>query len=246
MRSIAPDWWHDLRHRSAAAERMETDCAGYEDYRNCLADLARVNSATLTHQPVLRWLARETKDLKSFSLLDVGCGYGDLLRRIAGWSRRRGVEAQLLGLDRHEWSIRAAREASSADPGIRYIEADLFAFKPDVPFDFIVSSQFAHHLSDDLVMAFMRWQEAHARRGWMIADLQRHRISHLGFPVLGAAARWHHFVRSDGRISIARGFRMAELRSLAARAGLAGDTVEIAWHAPFRLTLARRCVPRSL
>ncbi|HEY8290388.1 MAG TPA: hypothetical protein VIG49_14040, partial [Acetobacteraceae bacterium] len=60
-----------LAARSTEAERMDTDCADYEDYRACLHDLARVNTVTLTHRPMLAWLARETAGLRSFSLLDV-------------------------------------------------------------------------------------------------------------------------------------------------------------------------------
>src|SRR5689334_1800015 len=99
---------------------METDCIDYDDYRRCLRDLAKVNSVTLTHWPILRWFQRETRGLASFSVLDVGCGHGDLLRRIARWSRRQGLAARLTGLDRHPWSIRAAREANADAEGITY------------------------------------------------------------------------------------------------------------------------------
>ena len=61
-------------------------------------------------------------------------------------------------------------------------------------FDFIVSSQFTHHLTDDQVAMFIRWMEAHARRGWFIGDLHRHWLPYYGFGLLAWAARWHHFV----------------------------------------------------
>ena len=52
---------HDVSPtRSTAAERMDTDCVDYDDYRRCLRDLSRVNTVTLTHRPMLAWLARET------------------------------------------------------------------------------------------------------------------------------------------------------------------------------------------
>src|SRR5215475_11494109 len=75
-----------LAIRSTADERMDTDCAGFEDYRRCLRDLSRVNTVTLTHRPMLRWLSRETTGLREFSLLDVACGYGDALRRVRRWA----------------------------------------------------------------------------------------------------------------------------------------------------------------
>ncbi len=223
---------------------MDTDCADFEDYARCLSDLTRVNLVTLTHRPALAWLARETAGLASFSLLDVACGHGDLLRRIRGWAERRGIEARLVGIDLNPWATQAARAATPAAARIHYVTGDVFAFRPDPPTDFIVSSQFTHHLTNEGVTAFIRWQEAHAARGWFISDLHRHWFAYYGFPLLARAARWHRFVRMDGQVSIARAFTTSEWRVLLAAAGLSSADAEVTWHVPFRLCVARRCLRR--
>lgn len=219
---------------------MDTDCRDFADYRSCLADLARVNVVTLTHRPILAWLSEEAKGLRSFSLLDVGCGYGDLLRRIERWARRRGVAARLTGLDQNPWSIRAAQEAMPENTRIRLRAGDVFAYKPDEPFDFIVSSQFAHHLADADLILFLRWQERNARRGWFVADLRRHWFAYHGFPLLARLARWHRFVRTDGQISIARSFTGRDWHAFLELAEIRGDRAVIP-RLPFRLCVARRC-----
>lgn len=233
-----------LTSRSTARERMETDCADYADFQHCLRDLARVNTVTRTHQPMLAWLARETAGGSSFSLLDVACGHGDALRHIRRWSERHGVQARLEGIDLHPWSIRAAREATQAADDIRYRLGDVFALHPDPPVDFIISSQFTHHLADADIVRFIAWMEAHARRGWYIGDLHRHVVSYYGFGVIAWAAGWHRFVRSDGRISIARAFRRADWLRLLGEAGLPPGAATVSWHVPFRLCVARTCSPR--
>jgi 2-polyprenyl-3-methyl-5-hydroxy-6-metoxy-1,4-benzoquinol methylase len=233
-----------LSARSTAAERMDTDCTDYDDYARCLADLARVNRVTLTHRPLLSWLAHETSSLRSFSLLDVACGHGDLLRRVRRWSTSRRIDATLHGIDLNPWSLRAARAATPAEHAITWHNGDVFAFQPAQPYDFIVSSQFTHHLTDADVVRFIAWMEAHAARGWYIADLQRHWLSYYGFGLLALAAGWHRFVRYDGRVSIARSFLPEEWRRLTQAAGLAPDQVRINRHVPFRLCVSRRCAPR--
>ena len=233
-----------LAVRSTAAERMDTDCADFADYRRCLRDLSRVNVVTRTHQPTLAWLARETRGLDSFSLLDVGCGHGDMLRRIRRWARRRGIVARLEGLDRNPWSTRVAAEATPADADITYHTADAFTFAGAQEFDFIISAQFTHHLDDAAIVTFIRWMEAHARRGWFVSDLHRHWFAYHGFGLLALAAGWHRFVRHDGRVSIARSFVPDEWRGLLAAAGLAPEAADLRWHVPFRLCVARRCAPR--
>jgi hypothetical protein len=134
--------------------------------------------------------------------------------------------------------VQAAREATPAEDGIDFIATDVFAFTPVLPFDFIVSAQFAHQLTDVEVVAFVRWMERFARRGWIISDIHRSAIAYLGFNLLATAARWHHFVRSDGLISITRGFRPDELAALT-REVVPASAVTIHRHMPFRLTVER-------
>jgi 2-polyprenyl-3-methyl-5-hydroxy-6-metoxy-1,4-benzoquinol methylase len=227
-----------LADRSTVAEQMDTDCVDYDDYRRCLRDLSRVNAVTLTHRPTLAWLGRRTKGLRSFSLLDVACGYGDALRKIRRWADRNGVAARLEGIDLNPWATRAAREVTNTS--ITYRSGDAFALDQHEVFDFIISSQFAHHLTDDEIVHFIHWMDAHARHGWFIADLHRHWLPYYGFGVLAWLARWHHFVLSDGRISIARAFVVADWQRLVRMAGLADRDVAITWHIPFRLCVERR------
>jgi 2-polyprenyl-3-methyl-5-hydroxy-6-metoxy-1,4-benzoquinol methylase len=232
-----------LAVRSDAAERMDTDCVDFADYRRCLRDLSRVNVVTLTHRPTLAWLARETQGMDRFSLLDVGCGHGDMLRRIRRWATRRGIAARLEGIDLNPWSTRVALEATPADAAITYHTGDAFSFADAANFDFIISAQFTHHLDNAQVVAFLRWMDANARRGWFVSDLHRHWFAYHGFGLLARIAFWHRFVRYDGQVSIARSFHTPEWRALLASAGVA-DGSEIRWHVPFRLCIARRCVRR--
>ncbi len=229
----------NLSHRADTPERMDTDCVDYADYQRCLRDLSRVNRATFTARPTLRWLGRQgLRSGERFSLLDVASGYGDILRAIRRWSTRRGLEAELVGVDLNPWAVRAARDATPAEDRIEYVATDVFAFAPERQFDFIVSAQFTHHLTDAQVVEFVRWMERSARRGWLISDIHRSTLAYLGFNLLATAARWHHFVRSDGLISITRGFRPDELEQLAREAVPAGE-VTVRRHVPFRLTVER-------
>ena len=122
------------------------------------------------------------------------------------WAARRGIAARLDGIDLNPWATRAAREATEPAAPITYRTGDVFAIDAAETFDFIISSQFTHHLTDGQIVMFIRWMEAHARRGWFIGDLHRHWLPYYGFGLLAWLARWHHFVLSDGRISIARAF----------------------------------------
>jgi trans-aconitate methyltransferase len=220
-----------LSHRSTREERMDTDCADYADYSRCLRDLSRVNVVTQTHRPTLWWLKNRASG--DFSLLDIACGHGDGLRAI----RKRYPDARLTGIDLNPWATRAATEATDPAERIAFINDDAFAYRPDRKFDFIISSQFTHHLADDQVVTFLQWLRDNAASGWFIGDVHRHWLPYYGFPLLARAMMWHRFVREDGQISVARAFVRAEWEALLQRAGA---DAEIAWFIAFRLCVWSR------
>jgi 2-polyprenyl-3-methyl-5-hydroxy-6-metoxy-1,4-benzoquinol methylase len=229
----------DFAARSRQTELMDEETVSYEDFRACLDDLSRVNTVTLARPATLRWLERATRGMSRFTLLDVGFGQGDMLRTILAWSRRRGIEADLLGVDLNPWSAPTARERTPDGDAIAYHTADVFAFDPGRPVDFVVSSLFTHHLPDEALVRFVARMEGTARRGWFVNDLHRLAFPYYGFALLARLARWHRFVQHDGPVSIARSFRPEDWTRLIAEAGLDPAAVEIRRVFPFRLCVGR-------
>ena len=226
-----------LAVRSRQDEQMDAPDLDPAVYSKVLHDLARVNRWTFTARPVLAYMKRAAADDRPFRLMDVGFGDGDILRAIARWARGRGIEAELVGVDLNEKSVAAAREATPAGLAIDYRAGD-YLDQPG-PFDFVISSQVTHHMTDDQLLTFLRYMESEARRGWLICDLHRHGFAHWGFPLLARLLFVHRIVREDGQLSIARSFRPAEWRELLVRAGISPGAVRIVRRFPFRLCVER-------
>lgn len=206
-------------------------------YAKVLKDLARVNRWTLAARPTLAFVSRAVGNDKRFSLLDVGFGQGDMLRTVARWARRRRVKAALVGIDLNSKSMAAAEAATPASWGIAFRTGDYRDLAG--PFDVIVSSLVAHHMTDQELTDFIRYMEANSRRGWMINDLHRHALAYKAYPLLTRLLGVHAIVREDGTLSIARSFRAPEWRSILAVAGLPPGAARITRHFPFRLCVER-------
>ena len=226
-----------LATRSRQDEQMDAPGLDPAVYERVLHDLARVNRWTFTAWPTIAFLNRAIGDARHFSLLDVGFGDGDILRAVARWARRRGISAQLVGVDLNEKSLAAARHATPPDLRIDYRAGD-YLDQPE-PFDFIISSQVTHHMTDAQLMTFLQHMEAKAGRGWLICDLHRHGFAYRGFPILARLLRVHRIVREDGQLSIARAFRPAEWRALLEQAGIEPGAVRIVRRFAFRLCVER-------
>jgi 2-polyprenyl-3-methyl-5-hydroxy-6-metoxy-1,4-benzoquinol methylase len=230
----------DVSRRSEQPEILDAPVATSE-LAKVLRDLARFNGAMLGHWPVMRWLKRVTATVppaRPLTFLDVGCGYGDLLRTMRRWARRQGRPVRLIGLDLSTQVVEVARAATDASDEIEYHVANVLDFSPAFPIDIVTSSLVTHHLSDEMIVRFLRWMETYARRGWVIYDLQRSVVPFYFIALAGFLMRLHPVVVYDGRVSVARSLTRAEWEAMIAKAGIPREAVKIRWFM-FRFAIGR-------
>ncbi|NTZ42975.1 methyltransferase domain-containing protein [Altererythrobacter sp. SALINAS58] len=225
-----------LAERLIAEELMDDPDLDPVTYQDVVHDLARVNRITLAYRPTLAFLERAIGSKRRFSLLDVGFGDGDMLRRISRWARKNGIEAKLVGVDLNPRSEQAARSVRHSGRPIEYLTGDYADLAGD-GFDCIVSSLVAHHMSRDELIAFLRFMEAEAALGWFINDLHRHRVAYFFYPLLAGLMRWHPIVRHDGKTSIARSYRPGEWAPLLAEADV--RDAQVNRYFPYRLCVEK-------
>ncbi len=233
----------DFSQRARLTELMDQPCSR-EVLRACLRDIARTNRWTLGYRPVFCWLNEVAGSLapldEPLRILDVGCGYGDGLRRVEQWAHVHGLAVGLTGLDLNPDATAIAAEASPASSRIQWVTADVLTYSPPSPPHLVVSSLFTHHLAEEQIIRFLRWMEEHAQLGWFINDLSRAPIPYHLFCVFAKLMRLHPFVQYDGPVSIARSFIPAEWNSMCAAAGLRDEEFEIRAFKPARLCVGRR------
>jgi 2-polyprenyl-3-methyl-5-hydroxy-6-metoxy-1,4-benzoquinol methylase len=206
-----------------------------------LRDLARFNGVMQGHRPVLQWLDRVTRNIpldQPLTVLDIGCGYGDLLRAIGRWARKRGRTMSLIGIDLSAQVIEVARSVTLAKENIDYHVVDIFEFTPPQPVDFVVTSLVTHHLSDAMIERFLRWMEENARRGWVIYDLQRSIVPFYFIALAGIVLWLHPVVIYDGRVSVARSLTRREWEARLNGAGIPRKAVDVRWFM-FRFAIGR-------
>ena len=231
----------DFRQRSHEQEWLDRDDIDPAELRTVLRDLARFNTAFFGHRPILRWLGRILGPETSGSaptILDVGCGYGDLLRAIRRWSNKRNLKPTLLGVDLNPETIRIAGEVTDRADQIDFTVMDVFDLPAGRTFDIIVSSLVAHHLDDEKLRDFLVLLERSSSQGWLIYDLQRSRLLHGFLGVASRLAGLHPMVTNDGQISVMRSLTRREWTDRIAAAGIELSNVKIRWFL-FRFVIER-------
>jgi SAM-dependent methyltransferase len=222
---------------------MDRPCS-YEELRACLRDIACVNRLTFGYRPTISWMekfiaAHPSSSARPLRVVDVGCGDGDMLRRIDAWAAKRGSAVTLTGVDLNPDAIRAAKAATPSGQSIEWIVGDALSDAASGEIDVVISSLLTHHLTDLQIVQFLRWMDRTARRGWFINDLHRQPVPYHLFRLWARFTSWHPFVKYDGPVSIRRSFVVEDWHELCAAAGLASETVAIKEYRPARLCVGR-------
>ncbi len=225
--------------RSEELEHMDKGDYTPEEYEGCLVELRRINRFLGDAGALRRSLLAEVEraDLKSFSVLDVGAGSGELLRVIARRARASGRHARLAGLELNARSAGAMLEESKDFSEIKALRGDALALPfADDSFDYVICSLFTHHFKDPQVVAVLREMNRVARRKVFVIDLHRHPLAYFLYTTIGKIFLHNRLTREDGALSILRSFRPQELEQLASQAHL--QDIRLVRRFPFRLVLS--------
>jgi SAM-dependent methyltransferase len=237
----------DLSERAELRECMDEPCS-YEELRACLRHLAWVNRLTRAHRPVMRWVQRVVDSIPTsqkrdvghpLKIVDVGCGYGDMLRQIEKWAILRGVAVELVGVDVNANAVRAAREATPAASGITWVHGTACASPEAAGADLVTATGMMHHLPEAEIVRLLDWMEHTARVGWLIVDLHRKPVPYRVFNAVTRFGWWHPFIRPDGLASIRRSFLTEDWQRMCSAAELNAGAVSIREHRPARLCVER-------
>jgi 2-polyprenyl-3-methyl-5-hydroxy-6-metoxy-1,4-benzoquinol methylase len=228
-----------LRHRQLEPEEMDNPAIATERLRGALTGLTRLNfvsaSSSIVWSPITH-LARELQ-VDRLRVLDVATGAGDVPRTLWRRAKRAGLKLDIHGIDFSSRSIEFARQrAEQAAVPVEFECRDALADDLPPDFDVVMCSLFLHHLSNDNAITLLRRMAAATRHQVLVNDLRRGwyglTLAYLASRVLTRC----DVVHVDAVKSVGAAFTLAELRQIAAKAGLANAAVARRWPARMLLT----------
>lgn len=227
----------DFSRRHDGPELMDTEEPPREEFARTLSELDFINRALGGHAASLAALeALVPRGLRRLKVLDVGCADGAAAVRIQDWARRRGVEAEVHGIDLSESAVALA--ATRLRPGLSFERRDLFELPDASAYDVVHASLMLHHCPGGAAVRALGAMYARARLGVALNDLHRHPFAYHAIAVLTRALSRDRLIRHDAPLSVLRGFSRAELEGLCRDAGLPAP--ELRWRWAFRWALVVR------
>ncbi|MGV8813684.1 MAG: methyltransferase domain-containing protein [Gelidibacter sp.] len=224
----------DTTYRTEAVEIMDDfsiDGVMLHDALDKLAIINKLlggNGVTLDGLKIL--LKNHSKDIP-ITIVDLGCGGGDILRSIAAFGEKEGYNFQLIGVDANKNATDYAETLSKDYENIRFVHVDVFSdeFKA-IHYDVVITTLFLHHFKETQVLQLLKHLLKTATIGVVVNDLQRHRLAYYLFKLITIPIT-NKMIIEDGLTSVLRGFKRKELVALSKQLNI---RYQLKWKWAFR------------
>lgn len=225
----------DMTYRAQGQEVMDDFSLEGEELRDALDKIAGINKMLGGNSLTLRGVGKLLKDSKqkNVTIIDIGCGNGDMLRTLAAYGYRKGRTFTLVGIDANAFTVRYAETLSGCYNGVSYRCLDVFdeAFSA-LDYDIALCTLTLHHFSDAEIESLLHKVAVKAKIGVVVNDLHRSKTAYRLFKIICFLFRLNRMSREDGLVSIRKGFKKPELEAYSKKLGLKKFTV--AWRWAFR------------
>ncbi|MBB6403038.1 2-polyprenyl-3-methyl-5-hydroxy-6-metoxy-1,4-benzoquinol methylase [Arthrobacter sp. AZCC_0090] len=149
------------------------------------------------------------------TVLDIGCGGGDVARSLALWAAADGYLLDVTGIDPDERAFHFANSAPKVE-GVSYRKAFSSELVSErLHFDVVISNHVLHHLTTPELASFLSDSEQLCQRIALHNDLKRSRLAYSLFWAGAWPLGIGSYIHGDGLTSIRRSYTAAELRAAA-------------------------------
>jgi len=212
------DFFISTKQRTDKEELMDDFSIGGDLLRDTLDKLENINrwlgGNKVTVNGLQSILKNHPKE-QEITIVDIGCGHGDILRDVAKFGRKHNYTFKLLGVDANSTAIEYANELSKDYPELRFITEDIFSdgFKKR-KFDVVLATLFLHHFKEEQLVSFLKNTLKQTKIGIVVNDLHRHKLAYYLFMLLSIFIN-NKMIIEDGLTSVLRGFKRNDLQTIA-------------------------------
>ncbi len=187
---------------------------------------------SITIDGIKKLLAGKDK-LQTYTIIDIGCGNGDMLRKLADFGFQNDFKLQLIGIDANQFTINYAKQLSDVYPNILFKCVNIFDKQFDeLKYDIALLTLTLHHFTEKEILCLLEKIHTNSKLGLVINDLQRSKLAYRLFQVLAFVCQLNKMSKDDGLVSILRGFKKSDFIKYANK--LKFNNYKVQWKWAFR------------
>ena len=223
----------NTKYRTDTPEIMDDFTLEGEVLREALDKIAKINKFlggnSLTLNGVKELILTVPKS-RLITIVDVGCGNGDLLRVLSNYGKENNYSFSLIGIDANAFTVNHAKKLSESYSNINFQYEDIFEFDfSQVKCDITLCTLTLHHFKNEEIESLLTTFYANSNLGIVINDLHRSSLAYRLFQIICFLFQLNSMSREDGLTSILRGFKKEELELFSKKLGFKKYIIKWKW-----------------
>ncbi|MBT2287700.1 methyltransferase domain-containing protein [Paenibacillus albidus] len=230
-------FFRKLSVRAQEEELMDDFSMGGEELSEALQHLRRLNQIFAAPGPTKAGVEKLWEVAgcpRTLSILDVGAGSGDVNHKLLQWADQKGIRLKVTLVDLTEEACKEARFLFRNEPRVQVQQADVKELA-DASADIVTGSQFVHHFDGDHLVDIVSHMRRASKYGVVINDIHRHPVSYTAVWIVTRLISRNRYIRHDGPLSVAKGFKSRDWQELQHR--LQAEAMTYAWKPLFRYSV---------
>lgn len=224
----------DTTYRTDAEEIMDDFSIDGPLLHDTLDTLAKINTWLGGNKVTIDGLKIVLKDhpkSKPITIVDLGCGGGDILRDVSEFGKKHGYHFNLIGIDANAEAVRYANQLSGEYDHLEFQQIDITTEEFDLlKYDVVLCTLFLHHFKNEQLFQLLQKLKDRAKIGVVVNDLHRHRLAYYLFKLITLPVK-NQMIIEDGLTSVLRGFKRKDLVNFSEKLGV---KYQLKWKWAFR------------
>jgi 2-polyprenyl-3-methyl-5-hydroxy-6-metoxy-1,4-benzoquinol methylase len=211
----------DFSQRSLIPEKMDQPGVPAAEIHQALRELETINIYLGGYKVIFDALKKMQWNKEVTTIMDLGCGGGDMLRAIAKWAEKRKRKVRLIGIDWNPVMTEYAKMHSKEYPEITFKTMNIFDDTLlNEKADITMNSLFCHHFTNKEITDLVRRMHELSSCAVIINDLHRNWFAYYSIKVITAVFSGTYLVKYDAPVSVARSLLRHEWEEVLQNAGL--------------------------
>jgi 2-polyprenyl-3-methyl-5-hydroxy-6-metoxy-1,4-benzoquinol methylase len=204
------------------SEKLDNLSLNGEPLYKALQSLEWINRWFGNHRSVVNAIIGiYKKDKQLLSIVDLGCGGGDLILAVAKALQKNKIQFIITGIDGNANTLEYAQKKCAGFPEINFLQADILSNEIRIqPCDIMISSHFMYHFTGDGLIKFLKINLPSISTAVVFSELKRNRFAMQLFKFSSFLLPLSKLAKEDGLLAIKRSFTKKEWLAILQKAGI--------------------------